>query len=129
MTSNQIGDQIELKAKEILEREGFIVHRAQRVFVKPKHGKPFMRSNDVFKCFDLVAISSFQKPRFIQVTTAKNLAERRKKVDLNLPISIQGCDIEVWAWHKGRGKMYFVQFYRKGMEWVRGKDIYQRNGR
>jgi len=129
MTSNQIGDKLEHTAKEILEREGHIVHRAIRSYIKPKGGKPFMRSNDVFGCFDLVALSPHESPRFIQITTATNFATKRKKIDAKFPFSIYGCVIEVWAWHKGRGKMYFATSIRDGVEWVKGKDIYQRNGR
>lgn len=129
MTSNQIGDRIELTAKDILEREGYIVHRAIRSYIKPKGGKPFMRSNDMFGCFDFIALSSHKLPRFIQITTANNFATKRKKIDKKFPFSLHGCEVEVWAWHKGRGKMYFATSIRDGVEWVRGKDIYQRNGR
>lgn len=126
---NVVGDKLELIAKGILEHEGAVVHRAIRSYIKPKGGKPFMRSNDIFGCFDLVALYPHRKPRFIQITTAKNFAERRKKIDKKFPFSIHGCEVEVWAWHKGKGKMYFATSNRNGVEWFPGKDIYQKNGR
>jgi len=128
MTSNQIGDKHENTAKDILERQGYIVHRAIRSYVRPKGGKPFMRSNDVFGCFDLIALTPKKIPRLIQITTANNFATKRKKIDQKFPFAIHGCDVEVWAWHGGRGKMFFATSIRDGVKWVRGLDI-QSGGR
>jgi len=117
-TATRKGNALEIIAKDHLESEGHHVHRAIRSFVTPKGGKPFVRSNDIFGCFDLIAISSFEKPRFIQVTTKTKVYDRMAKIDKKLTIDPANCSIEVWGWH-GRKRKYFVVYLKYKGVWIR----------
>lgn len=121
MKSTRKGNDLEKMAKAHLESEGYIVHRAIRTFVKLPNGKTIVRSNDVFGCFDLIALSrSLAGPRFIQVTTKNGLYARRKKIDAKFPRGATGAYMEVWAWHGGRGRMYFATYFKDSNGvWVR----------
>lgn len=127
MNTNRKGNDKELMAKRYLESQGFQVHRAIRTYLKLPGGKTIVRSNDVFGCFDLVALSPFEPARFIQVTTKAGLYERRKKIDAKFKTANYSIIFQVWAWHGGRGRMYFAVHEKnlssKEPSWVRTDTI------
>ena len=96
------GYRLERLAESHLQNQGYQTHRAAKSGFTI-HGKYFTRSNDIFGCIDIIAISPTNRTRFIQVTSGtvskstkfKKLAE----VDWNLGYS----NVELWM-YIGRGK-------------------------
>lgn len=119
MKSNRKGNDLEKMAKEYLEDEGYYVHRAMRSFVRLPTGKQFVRSNDIFKCFDLVAISPLLPARLIQITTKGGVYARKDKIDAKFRPGNYGITFEVWGWHGGKGRRYFAVYVRTEDGWIR----------
>lgn len=121
MKSNRKGNDLEKMVKAHLESEGWHVHRAVRTFIKLESGKMIARSNDIFGCFDIVALSTLNLPRFIQVTTKNGMYARRKKINKKFPKGVSMAVFEIWAWHGGKGRMYFARYTYDVIrqEWVR----------
>lgn len=119
MKSTRKGNDLEKIAKQYLEDEGNYVHRAIRSYIKLPSGKTIVRSNDIFKCFDLVAISLLLPPRFIQITTKAGVYTRKAKIDAKFRPGNYGVTFEVWGWHGGRGRRYFAVYVRTEKGWIR----------
>jgi len=112
MSANSKGALLERQAKELLESEGYLVHRTIRTpIVKWLGGATKVigsHNNDVFGVFDLIAGQRNLGFRFIQVTTVENVSARRHKVEevaKRLP-DISGVTYEVWGWVAGRRRRH-----------------------
>lgn len=119
------GTNIEARAKEHLEKAGYLVHRTVRnPIFSPKTGS-FVGShnNDVFSVFDLVAAHPNRPVKFVQVTVVSEVAARINKVNTvveNFPFTVE---LEVWGWVGGakrldrryKNKKVFIrrQFFKK----------------
>ena len=116
-SNSKKGADIENRAKEQLEAEGFLVHRCIRTPVN-RGGQWYSNSNDVFNVFDLVAVRVDHPTRFIQVTVKSQVRERMRKVvhvarQVHL---VTNCEVwgfvekteeqagsfEVWLWFDGQ---------------------------
>lgn len=113
MNTARKGTALELKAKKILEADGYIVHRTIR---------SQFHHNDVFGCFDLVAKNDLGYTKWIQVTTLSQVSKKRKNIDTALDeghFSVQE-EVEVWGW-VGRPDCHFRLWIRfRGNVWLEG---------
>ena len=90
------GSYFERKAKEILERHGFVVEKTKR--------SRFNR-NDFFGLFDLIAVSK-ETVKFIQVADRMKMKEwvaRAKRFPLPA-----NCSNEVWLYREHKGFRVFL---------------------
>lgn len=122
MNTSKKGSQIERWGKEILEAQGYVVHRTIRTPVVLPGGRGYgSQANDVHGCFDLVARRS-DGLRHIQTSMADKVAAKQRDVRNTIgtawpviaftsqerfpeqpgvalwPIITQ----EVWGWYGGR---------------------------
>lgn len=120
MNTSKKGSQIERWGKEILEAQGYVVHRTIRTPVVLPGGRGYgSQANDVHGCFDLVARRS-DGLRHIQTSMADKVAAKQRDVRKTIaeawpvvafaarfaeqpgvslwPIITQ----EVWGWYGGR---------------------------
>jgi hypothetical protein len=121
---------IERKAIAILEAEGWLVHRAVRTPFTRAPGRFGSNSNDVFGCFDLVAVrfggwNGKHATRFIQVGRKH---DRRAKERKARPVADRmDCDNvgpEVWGFVPGRkpaGQRFVVTRWNRH-EWAECDD-------
>lgn len=80
MNTSKKGSQIERWAKEILEAQGYVVHRTVRTPVILGKGRGYgSQANDVHGCFDLIARRS-DGLRHIQTTVADKVAAKQRDV-------------------------------------------------
>lgn len=96
------GARAELKAQRALEAEGYLVARAPPAAI--------YCHNDLFGCFDLVAIN-FTRIRMIQVTTGSGVAAKKRLIDSRrsqLPF-ISGVQYEVWRLVPRKGWRFWVK--------------------
>lgn len=96
--TNKIGNEAELIAKEHLERQGYLVHRAARAYRPVGNGQLVNVQTDVFGCIDLVAKKKNHATLWIQVTVDGGIGRKMKdlqKVPWNLDDIVQ-----VWQWKK-----------------------------
>lgn len=102
MNTNEIGRNVERIAIDILEAEGYIVHRCIRS--GQKRGAFYVsHSNDIFGCVDLLAKKRGERMRFIQVTKDRAIGE--KIADLStVPWDKALESVEIWRWVDGTGK-------------------------
>lgn len=102
MNTNEIGRNVERIAIDILEAEGYIVHRCIRS--GQKRGAFYVsHSNDIFGCVDLLAKKRGERMRFIQVTKERAIGE--KIADLSaVPWDKALESVEIWRWVDGTGK-------------------------
>lgn len=101
------GRRVELKAKKILEAQGYIVEQAKIT----RHG-----GNDFFGIIDLIAILPEKHIKWIQVKS--NKASRKTKVELvkfgfNLPHDSSVTWPELWIW-KDRKGFEIISFLKEG---------------
>ena len=99
------GNRLQVAARKLLEADGYIVHTAVRS--AQKRGPIWIsQTTDVFNAFDLVAtrMDPPRSLRFIQVTTAKNVSERIKKVD-PVPLNPALASVEIWAYVGGQRRL------------------------
>jgi hypothetical protein len=126
MSSSTKGAGLERKAKELLESQGYLVHRTVRTPIM-RGGKVIgSHNNDVFGVFDLLAMRGGWWLTMVQVTTATNIAARAAKVAAisdYFPIDV---DIEVWGWVGGakridkrftKEKRYVRRQYWRVLRW------------
>ena len=130
MSTSSKGAALERKAMLELEADGYLVHRTVRTPVMAGGKVIGSHNNDVFGVFDLVAMSEQMGILFVQVTTAANMSERRKKVETiasYFPPSILVM-VEVWGWMGGGRKLdkrfsdkrYVRRQYWKRSRWCTG---------
>ena len=96
------GNKLQVMARKILEADGYSVHTAVRS-VQRRGPIWISQTTDIFNAFDLIAtrIEPPRSLRFVQVTTAKSVSERVKKVD-PVPINPTIASVEIWAYVGGR---------------------------
>jgi hypothetical protein len=110
MSGTQRGNELERRAKEWLEAQGYKVHRTYRSFYRdPVTGQPRSKTNDLYKCFDLLAVHRERSPRMVQVSTDDNDRQKRRKIEQEFGIDPAGLMCEVWSWHRGKN---FFRIYR-----------------
>jgi hypothetical protein len=120
--TNRKGAELERRAIAILQAQGYLVHRTVRTPFVIGGGFHRSHNNDIFGCFDLLAIrqtSALHHPargmRCIQVTDITHVAKRQKKVASTVGDWFPTCmdyprrvrlDLfvtrEVWGWVGGR---------------------------
>lgn len=107
------GTGIEAKAKEHLEKQGYLVHRTVRnpIFA-PNKGFVGSHNNDVFGVFDLVAAHPERPLKLVQVTVGSEVAARINKVNTVVERFPDSVEIEVWGW-VGGGKRLDRRFKTK----------------
>ena len=128
MTSSaERGRVLEKRATKQLTGVGYEVHRARRAALFLGKGRVISQPNDIFGCFDLIAVHRRHlNVRLIQVTTQTNLGHRRKKVAnwgqkwLKVTASLSA---EVWGWgtfpkRLGRKTPGFVRDVYEQGEWL-----------
>lgn len=99
------GNRLQVMARKLLESEGYVVHTAVRS-VQKRGPLWISQTTDVFNAFDLIA-TRMDPPRplrFIQVTTAKSVSERVKKVD-PVPVNPGVASVEIWAYVGGQKRL------------------------
>lgn len=116
MNTSKKGSQIERWAKEILEAQGYVVHRTVRTPVILGKGRGYgSQANDVHGCFDLIARRS-DGLRHIQTTVADKVAAKQrdvcKTIGMAWPMYAPAfgprvglwttITQEVWGWYGGR---------------------------
>lgn len=127
--SQTLGNKLEILGKKILEIQGFQVHRVAppRRFFHPVL-KRWVGSakNDIFGC-DLFAIHKrdlSKSPLLVQTTTENQVSMKKKKISQIIKRKPKSLLIEVWAWHGGRGNMFFRCYrYRNDGSWQRYVDV------
>lgn len=113
------GRELERRAAKLLTDAGWSVHLTQSTPTRkvmgpatcptchqPKQVQWISRSNDLFNCFDLLAVCDFTMPMLVQVCWAGS-AERRRKIEewvRSSPggVTPYGVTIAVWQWNGGR---------------------------
>ena len=109
------GNAIELRAQRLLEECGYLVHRAVR---SSRPGRA--QSNDVWGAFDLLATQPGRRLLLVQVTTASNVAARRRKVEAVAEwFEPDHAQVEVWGWNVKPGKSGEWRVWRWLGEWKR----------
>lgn len=100
MNRNAKGNALELKAKKMLEAQGYMVFRQHR---KPMfiHGRMIMVGADVFGC-DLIAKRAGEKTKWVSVSTIENKSNKIKELD-KFPFSSVYDDVEIWLYKKRKG--------------------------
>ncbi len=110
------GNRLQVTARKVLEADGYTVHTAVRS--AQRRGPIWIsQTTDVFNAFDLVA-TRMDPPRplrFVQVTTAKSVSQRIKKVD-PVPIHPSIASVEIWA-HVG-GNRRLDRRYKDRKVWL-----------
>lgn len=101
MNSREKGNKFEKQVQDILERNGYMVHRARYSGFKTKNGY-FSRNNDVFGVFDLIAKRKDYTTKWIQVTTQSNASNRIKKVKALGNIWNEKDSVEIWCIKKNK---------------------------
>lgn len=122
MSTSTKGAAIERKAIAILERQGFLVHRAIRTPFTRAPGRFGSNSNDVFGVADIVALKAGEPVRFVQCTVPAHRSAKRKKLE---PVARRSdpetASFEVWSFTGGRrdqgGQSFRVEAFN-GLEWV-----------
>jgi len=116
MSGNQRGNELEKRAKEWLETQGYKVHRAVRSFyLDPRTHQPRSRTNDLYNAFDLLAVHPERTPRLAQITTDESDRQHKRKIEGLFSFDPAGIMVEVWSWHRGKN---FFRIYR----WVVAAD-------
>ena len=131
MSNASKGTAIEKRAKDVLEGDGWLVHRTVRTpIVLWKGGNPKVvgsHANDIFGAFDLAAVMPDKVIRFIQVTTSDMVGARQKKVfTVASRFPAAHASLEVWGWVGGakrinrnftREKVFIRRQYFRKMQW------------
>ena len=96
----QKGNQFQDWIQKYLESKGYIVHNQKSVssLVKTSKGNIWVsKRNDLFRCFDILALHREEKILFIQATLHTSVSEKEKKIKeiLNY-IPISHCQIQLW---------------------------------
>ena len=94
---------IRKKAIQELESAGYVCWYPP----KTRWGK----KKDIFGVFDMIALKN-DVVRFIQLTTASNMAAREKKVIKFLEENRLGILTEIWGWDK-KTKRFRIVFLKK----------------
>lgn len=90
------GTRTERIAADLLESEGYTVHRCIKAVVR-KGPRWITIGNDIFGNIDLIAKKQGERTRWIQVTSASSIG--RKRADLESTPWEQAHDsVEIWRW-------------------------------
>lgn len=114
------GTDLEKRTEKALVSMGYLVHRTHNsrpVFSSGRWISP--TKNDILGAFDCLAISHEYYTRLVQSTTLGHISHKKKKIDALIPWRVQGVCIEVWGWHKVKGR-WVARVWRRGMsgEWL-----------
>lgn len=103
MTStSQKGQRAELKAINLLEAQGYVIHRTLRASIR-RQGRWFSLHNDVFGCIDILAKKRGERMRYIQVTSTGGIGKKARDL-AQVPWDPHLESIEIWRWVSGAGK-------------------------
>jgi hypothetical protein len=117
MSSTSKGTAHEVRAKEILEAEGYLVHKTvHSSLFKTQYGWRRTAANDLLGCFDLLAIHPHRPPQLIQVTedtkSSGSSGNRKVKIDELVPFAPAMIGVQLWAWHGERRDQFFRVYVR-----------------
>lgn len=115
------GAAIEIQARDVLQTDGWLVHRVTRASHHVGGGRYVNNANDVFAC-DLICKKAGHETRWIQVTGGRAIG--RKKANLELVPWHENDDVEIWRFVGGgrridgrtgdrRGPDYFLVYQRR----------------
>jgi len=103
------GSGYEKRIKLLWEKEGYLVHRAQRAAVFLGPGRMFSRRVDLFGSFDLAGLRRGLPVRLAQVWTLTNRSHKREQIEPALAY-VDPSDgrtlVEIWSWGKYRDEGY-----------------------
>lgn len=114
------GNATENFAKQILEQQGYLVHKTQRTMRRYGNNKFGSGDNDIFNCIDLIGKCHGKRTKWVQVKSSnkkKEVVEKCSKV----PWDSQYDEVEYWLL-KGKGKDKYFQVYRWEETWELIKD-------
>lgn len=97
------GSTIELKARKILEAEGYIVFSSTRKPYRTKTGYG-SHANDVFGCIDLVGKKKGRRTLWVQVHAGTNIGKKIADVS-EVPWNLNHDRVEVWRWIGKRSRV------------------------
>lgn len=106
MSTSSKGAETERKAIQILESQGYKVHRCVRTGTK--RGPIWVSiSNDVYGCIDLVAKKLGERTRWIQVTMDSGIGRKMKDLS-EVPWDKTHDSVEIWRWVGGRQRKHKI---------------------
>lgn len=101
VNTNDKGNRAQNEVRIHLEAEGYAVHVARRTTYM-RNGKWFSVGNDLFGCFDVIAVHPIlTHVLFIQVTDGGGASKKRKQVEAVFPRKAWIKDFQVWE-RRGR---------------------------
>ena len=115
MSARSKGSRNELEVQKILESEGWTCHRAYPSMIKT--GKRFfVRSNDIFQCFDICAKKKNEHTRWLQVAVGYKKAQKEDKI-LQYDFFNEKDKVEIWLKTKvGKWEVFELDKKRKGFD-------------
>lgn len=102
------GVRLQAEIAEYLQRSGMITHTVKR----SKFG-----SQDIYSCFDTVAIDENGETTYHQVTTVGEIWRHRKKINEKFPVG-KFLGMKAYIWGKRRGTKWCKET-RLRDEWAR----------
>jgi Holliday junction resolvase-like predicted endonuclease len=112
MNRTRKGTRTERVAADLLERQGYVVHRCVKTVVR-KGPRWMTVGSDIFGNIDLIAKKKGERTRWIQVTSSSSIG--RKRADLLVtPWEPAHDSVEIWRWISPRrsGEPGRFQLYR-----------------
>lgn len=99
------GNQYQRLARAILEAQGYEVEVCRPTIIWLAPGRPISKATDFFGRLDLIGVHPDKPPRLVQVSVQSELSRKRALLQGWQP---NGCVVEVWLYHGGRGRHFRV---------------------